>query len=139
MGTATCRLHSLSMARAVLCRSVPDRLQAQPVADGAGAAALYARARSVRRTFGVAGVRPRVIVRELRASGVRLDLPLVLSAKPRDCADLDDAAAADRLSDRLRDGARAAPLAAAAVHADRAAVLDVVPDPRLCLDDDPAA
>ena len=41
--------------------------------------------------------------------------------------------------DRLRHGARAAALAGRAVHADRAAVLDVVPDPRLCLDDDPPA
>ena len=56
----------------------------------------------------------------------------------RHCARLDRDAADARLSDRLRHGARAAALAAASVHADRAAVLDVVPDPRLCLDDDPA-
>ena len=46
---------------------------------------------------------------------------------------------ADRLSARLRHRARAAPPAAAAGDAGGAAVLDLVPDPHLCLDQHPAA
>ena len=54
-------------------------------------------------------------------------------------AHLDRASAAHRLPDRLRHGAGAAAPAAAAVHAGGAAVLDLVPDPHLCLGEHPAA
>ena len=47
--------------------------------------------------------------------------------------------AADRLSGRLCARARAAPLAGRAGAAGGAAVLDLVPDPRLCVDEHPAA
>ena len=46
---------------------------------------------------------------------------------------------ADRLSDRLRHGAAAAALAGRGDDAGDRAVLDLVPDPHLCLDQHPAA
>ena len=66
-------------------------------------------------------------------------LSLVLSQEPQGRGGLDAPSAAHRLCDRLWHGARAARPAAAARHPGGPAVLDVVPDPRLCLDQHPAA
>ena len=58
---------------------------------------------------GIAGILRRPVVRQLRAARLRLALSHVLSQEPADRRDLDADPAADRLSDRLRHRARAAP------------------------------
>src|SRR5581483_12172158 len=70
---------------------------------------------------------------------VGLAVPALLSQEPRDCGRVDGAAAALRLSHRLRHRARATALARHPRTAGNPAVLDVVPDPHLCLDQHPAA
>ena len=72
--------------------------------------------------------------RHLSAARVRPDLSVFVSQEPEDRRHLHRHPAADRLSDRLWHRALAAPAAAAAGHGRGAAVLDLVPDPRLCLD-----
>ena len=94
---------------------------------------------SARRLAGLGDFLAALVVQQLCPTGFRLALCRVLSSQPWIAVVLDRALAADRLSARLRHGARAAALAAGAVHAGRAAVLDLIPDPRLCLDDHPPA
>ena len=73
------------------------------------------------------------------AAGLRQSLCPVLSAQPRRRRGLDRDPARDRLSHRLRHGAAAAALAGHRDDAGDRAVLDLVPDPHLCLDQHPAA
>src|SRR3546814_11074660 len=61
-----------------------------------------------------------------------------LSQLAEDRRDRHPAGAADRLSHRLCDDARAEALALCASHDGHSAVLDLVPDPRLRLDRHPA-
>ena len=139
MGRTAGRARPLSLARRLLSRSLPDRAEDQPVAHGDRAAALHARVRSGRGLGGLESVRCRAFVRELRLHRLRLALPRLLSQESRDRRLLDRAAAPDRLPARLWHRARAEALAARAVHAGRAAVLDVVSDPHLCVDQHPPA
>src|SRR4026208_1217359 len=83
-GAAAFDSHSGVLARRVLCRSLPDRVQDQPVADGDRAAALWAGGRAGRRLAGPAGLRGRAVVRQLQDARLRLALSDVLSAEPRD-------------------------------------------------------
>ena len=89
--------------------AVPDRAEDQPVADRDRAAALHAAARPCRRLAGHPRFLCRPDVGQLRTARLRRDLSDVLPAQPRDRCALDAAAAADRLSGRLRHRTRAAP------------------------------
>ena len=80
-----------------------------------------------------------VVAGQFQAAGLRRSLCAVLSAQPRRGAGLDRDPARDRLSHRLRHGAAAAALAGRRDDAGDRAVLDLVPDPHLCLDQHPAA
>src|SRR5882757_5556323 len=134
MGRTAGRARPLCLARRVLPRAVPDRAQDQPVADDDRAAALYAGVRSRCRMGRPQGISLRAVAGELHVHRLRLALSRFLSEEPRSCGDLDPVAAPDRLPARLWRVARAAALATDAVHAGGAAVLDLVPDPHLCLD-----
>ena len=93
----------------LLPRAVPDRAQDQPVADRDRAAALYAGVRSRRRLAGLEAILRRAVARQLRAARLRLALSRVLSASSLEIAAVSTAILlADRLSARLRHGARAA-------------------------------
>src|SRR5262249_25270001 len=118
--------------------AVADGGQDQLVAHGNRPAAVYARLRSCRRLGGSQAGLVRTIVRELRLARFRLALSGFLSQEPGGGGRLDPAAAADRLPARLRNGARPATLAADRVRAGGAAVLDVIPDPHLRLDQHPS-
>src|SRR5262249_4022825 len=128
------RARALSLARSVLPAAIRHRLQAQPVGDGEGAAALCSSARSRGGLRGAESVLRRAVAAQLRVHRLRLDLSGVLSEEPRSCDHSDRAAAAHWLPARLRHGARPAALAAAPVHGGRAAVLGPVSYPPLCPD-----
>ena len=134
-------LIALSVARRLFPGAVPDRAQDQPVADGDRAAALHAGARSRRRLGGLRGLRRRAVVRQLRARSPRtrsISRPICAACEIAAVSTADPAA--DRLSASPTRMARAPRrLQAGAGDAGDAAVLDLVPDPRLCLDQHPAA
>ena len=75
-----------------------------------------------------------IVARQFQAAVIGQSLHPVLFAQPHRRAGLDRDPAADRLSHRLRHGAAAAALAADCDDAGDRAVLDLVPDPHLCLD-----
>ena len=115
--------------------AVSDRAEDQPVADRAGAAALSAGFRSRCRLQGIEGFFRCPLARQLPAAGLRQPLSRLVSAQPDDRGVLDTDAAACGLSHCLCAGAHAAPLAVGAGGAGHPAVLDLVPHPRLCLDE----
>ena len=131
---------ALSVAAVLLPRPLHHRLQDFAVADGDRHAALHAGLQSCRRHW-----------RLLRRSSGELSFDnyvwltedaLYFNAYVSSvviAGDLDLPGAAGRLSDRLRHGARAGVAAADAADAGHPAVLDLVPDPRLCLDRHPEA
>ena len=131
---------ALSVARRVLPRAVPDRAQDQPVADGDRAAALCAGARSRGRLAGHQGLRRRrcrsTTTRRLASDDLYLFSYLRASTsrrcRPRSCC-----CAAFRIAYAMARAPRR--LQPVLLMLDRAAVLDVVPHPRLCLDQHPAA
>src|SRR5262245_13214200 len=134
LGRAVDRARSLSLAGGFLPRPVPDRAQDQPIAHGDRPTALHAGIRACRRLEWPRPGRLYAVVRELRFARYGLALPRLLSEESGNCRRIDAAAAADRLSDRLRHGARSPPLAAGGVRIGGTAVLDIVPDPHLCVD-----
>src|SRR5215813_7527880 len=138
LGRAVDRARSLSLACRLLPPPVPDRTQDQPLAYGDRPAALHARIRFRRQLERLRTSALRTLVRKLRLARFRLALPRVLSQEPRSRGRIDAAAAADRLSDRLRHGARPAALAADHIRLGGATVLDIVPDPHLRVDQHPA-
>src|SRR4029078_5885247 len=95
------------------------------------AAPLHASFRSGRGLGGFESVRRRLVVRKLRLHRFRLALSFLVPQESRNRRILNGDAAPYRLSALLRYRARAAALAACAVRAGRAAILDVVPDPHL--------
>src|SRR5262249_1507691 len=138
-GPAPGRAGAVPVARRLLPRPLPDRSQDQPVADDHRPAALCAGARSGRRPAGLARVPLRPLARELRLAPRRPALSLRLPQEPRGRRPVHPDPAGPRLCARLWPLARATAAAAAADDPGGAAVLDVVPDPRLRLDQHPPA
>ena len=139
---AACALRrdrALCLDGAVLPGAVRIRAEDQPVADRDRAAALYAGVRFRRGKRRHQGSLRRAVARQFPAARLRQSLSLLLSAQSRRRRDIDRDPAPDRLSHRLRHGAAAAALAAGRDDAGHRAVLDLVPDPHLCLDQHPAA
>src|SRR5262249_47044200 len=124
----------VSLARGVLPRAFHHRAQDQPVAVGAGAAALYPGARSRRGLAGAEGLRNAAVAGLIPVAWFRFHLFAVVSEKPAGGRDFHRASFRSRLPDRLWNGARTEGLAAHAGDGGRAAVLDVVSDPHLCVD-----
>ena len=111
----------------------------QHVGPGDGAAALHAGAQLARRLRRMARVPPRARLREFRDAVGRRPL---LAGGPRLAAHrarLDGAPAPYRLPDGLRHGSRPGRRAPHPRRARDPAVLDELPDPRLCLDRHPQA
>src|SRR6185312_4580219 len=131
--------HPLSLARGLFPRALRHRGEDQPVADGDGAAAIHAGTRRVGGMGRRQAIRRATLARLVSAARLRRALSQFVSEKPRGRGRLDGAAHADRLSARLRHCAVPTRPAAASGDAGGAAVLDVVPDPRLRLDQHPAA
>src|SRR5215472_4080042 len=132
------RVGAVSLAHRLPPPAVPHRPQDQPVAERDRAAALPS---GVRPRGGLGrhqGFHRRPRLRQFRNPCLRQHLPFVLSQKPRGGLRRDRDPAGDRLSDRLWHGARAAARAGRARDAGDPAVLDLVPDPRLHLDQHPA-
>src|SRR3954447_18212122 len=139
MGGTAGGARPLPLAPRLLPRSLPDRDEDQPVADGDRAAALHASVRTGRRLGGFESFRRWPVIRKLRLPRFRLALSVLVSQESRSRRVLNSASAPDRLSARLRHRARAEALAACAVRPGRAAVLDVVSDPYLCVGEHPPA
>ena len=136
---AHCR-PALSLADRVLFPALPDRAEDQPVADRDRAAALHADARSCGRMVGASKpFSESCRFRPMRLLGSRRHLSSVLSQKPADRRAVDARSRRDRATDRLRHGARAGPRPADPPGRGDSSVLDLVSDPRLCLDQHPAA
>ena len=125
---------------AVLPRAVRHRAQDQPVADGDRAAALYAGARSRRRLAGPAGFLRRGFRSTITACSAPTRSICSSYLKSLQVAGVSTAILL-LIGYPIAYGIARAPRApaAAAGHAGGAAVLDLVPDPRLCLDQHPAA
>ena len=132
-------LSPLSLAGRLLPRPVPDRAQDQLRANRDRHAALRAGARSRRRPRWAQSLRARADARRLPPHRVGPALSRLVRQEPRRRRALHRAAARARLSHGLRHRAQPAPLAAALGDGGGAAVLDLVPHPRLCLDQHPAA
>src|SRR5437868_977859 len=131
---ALCRHRTIPLDGAVLPRAVRIRAEDQLVADRDRATALSARVRFRRRMGGDQGGLRSALAGQFQAAGLGQSLHQLLPAQPRRRGDLDIDPAVDRLPDRLRHGAAAATLAGNCDDAGNHSVLDLVPDPHLCLD-----
>ena len=140
-GQAPDRRRALSVAARVLPGAVPDRPQDQPVADRDRAAALYAGARPrrrPRRACATSSPACRSTITHARSPTRSISSSYLKSLQVAAVSTAD--AGADRLSDRLRRSrARRGGAQPLLVILVMLPFWTVVPDPRLCLDQHPAA
>src|SRR5882757_1926218 len=131
---ALCGGRALSVDGAVLSGAVRLRAEDRAVADCDCAAALHAGVRPDGRAGSHQGRARAILAGQFQAADLGQSVHPVVSAQPGRGAGLDRDPAFDRLPDRLRHGAAAAALASHRDDAGNRAVLDLVPDPHLCLD-----
>src|SRR3954469_25424694 len=131
---ALCRDHALSLDGAVLPGAVRLRAEDRAVADRDRAAALHAGVRCNGRPRSHQGGARAIVTGQFQAADLGQSLHPVVSAQPAGRAVLHRHAAPDRLPRGLWHGAAAATLAGDRDDAGDCAVLDLVPDPHLCLD-----
>src|SRR5579872_869687 len=131
---AACRGCALSVDGSVFSGAISVRPEDQPVADRDRTAALCAGVRFERRMGSGEGGPGRTLTGQFQAAGFRRPLPRVLFAQPPGGRGLDIDLAPDRLSNRLRHGATFVARAGNRNDAGDRAVLDLVVDPHLCLD-----
>src|SRR5262249_23655620 len=128
-------LDTLRLAPGLFLVAVPDRAQDELIAERDRAASLHACLRPFVRLERRDGVLRRLVAGKFHFSRLRPALRRLLHEEPANCRLLHAAAAADRLSDRLCNDPRATTLAGRARRSRHSSVLDLFPDPHLCLDE----
>jgi putrescine transport system ATP-binding protein len=132
------RDRALSLDGAVLPGALWFRVEDRLVANRHRAAALCSGVRSRAGTSNDQG-RGRIVAGQFQAAAFGQSLCVFVSAQPGRRRDFERDAAGDRLSHSLRHGAAAAAMAGGGDDAGHRAILDLVPDPYLRLDQHPAA
>src|SRR5215472_6602742 len=133
-GGAESRVGALSVARHFFSGALRYRVQDQLVANRYSTTPVPAGDRSLCGVGGIERFCSAVVARYLWSHWHRPAVSYVLFKKPGGCGNFDRPPARTWLSDRVRDGARAAGLAAHPGDGSGVAVLDIVFDSGICLD-----